>query len=95
MSTWIRSPSINASWRGGKISQQVIPEFGLRRLCETADRYLRQEGFVEIVLWVLAENEPAINFYQSIGYVRDVGLEKLIERGGKLLAEVRFRKPLT
>ena len=44
-----------------------------RSLCETAERYLRLEGFIEVTLWVLKDNERAVKFYQSDGFVLDVG----------------------
>ena len=65
-----------------------------RSLCETAERYLRLEGFIEVTLWVLSDNERAVKFYQSNGFVLDVGHGKVLERGGKVLQEDRFRKSL-
>ena len=65
-----------------------------RALCETAERHLRLGGFIEVTLWVLKDNERAVKFYQSNGFVLDVGQEGL-ERGGKPLTEVRFRKRLS
>jgi len=65
-----------------------------RSLCETAERYLRLEGFIEVTLWVLRDNERAVKFYRSNGFVLDIGHEKMLERGGKTLPEDRFRKPL-
>ncbi len=60
----------------------------------TAERHLLLGGFIEVTLWVLRDNERAVKFYQSIGFVLDVGHGKFLERGGKALREVRFRKPL-
>jgi GNAT superfamily N-acetyltransferase len=65
-----------------------------RALCETAERHLRLGGFIEVTLWVPKDNERAVKFYQSNGFVPDVGLERTLERGGKVLSEVRFRKRL-
>jgi ribosomal protein S18 acetylase RimI-like enzyme len=65
-----------------------------RSLCEHAEQQLRLEGFIELTLWVLKDNERAVKFYQSNGFVLDFDCEKEIERGGKTLAEARFRKPL-
>ena len=56
-----------------------------RSLCETAERYLHLKGFTEVTLWVLRDNARAIKFYQSNGFVLDVGHEKTLERGGKTL----------
>ncbi|HLJ30121.1 MAG TPA: GNAT family N-acetyltransferase [Candidatus Angelobacter sp.] len=65
-----------------------------RSLCVQAERHLRTEGFIAVTLWVLKDNERAVKFYQSNGFVLDIGATKEIERGGKTLSEVRFRKPL-
>jgi hypothetical protein len=42
----------------------------------------------------LKDNERAGKFYRSNGFVLDFGSEKKVLRGGKTLAEARFRKPL-
>jgi len=63
-------------------------------LCVQAEQHLRTEGFIAVTLWVLKDNERAVKFYQSNGFVLDIGATKEIERGGKTLSEVRFRKPL-
>lgn len=63
-------------------------------LCEQAEQHLRTEGFITVTLWVLKDNKRAVKFYQSNGFALDIGATKEIERGGKTLSEVRFRKPL-
>ena len=65
-----------------------------RSLCVQAEQHLRTKGFIAVTLWVLKDNERAVKFYQSNGFVLDIGATKEIERGGKTLSEVRFRKPL-
>jgi ribosomal protein S18 acetylase RimI-like enzyme len=65
-----------------------------RSLCVKAEQHLRTEGWVVVTLWVLKDNERAVRFYQSNGFVLDIGATKEIERGGKILSEVRFRRPL-
>lgn len=65
-----------------------------RSLCRHAEQHLRTEGFITVTLWVLQDNTRAVKFYQSNGFVLDIGATKQIERGGKTLSEVRFRKPL-
>jgi ribosomal protein S18 acetylase RimI-like enzyme len=65
-----------------------------RSLCVQAEQHLRTEGFIAVTLWVLKDNERAVKFYQSNGFVLDIGATKKIKRGGKTLSEVRFRKPL-
>lgn len=65
-----------------------------RSLCVQAQQHLCAEGFLSVTLWVLKGNERAVRFYQSNGFVLDIGGIKQIERGGKTLAEIRFSKPL-
>ena len=65
-----------------------------RTLCAQAEQHLRTEGFIAVTLWVLKDNERAVKFYRSNGFVLDLGATKEIERGGKTLSEVRFQKPL-
>ncbi len=65
-----------------------------RSLCVRAEQHLQTQGFIAVTLWVLKDNERAVKFYQSNGFVLDLGATKVIERGGKTLSEVRFRKPL-
>jgi len=65
-----------------------------RSLCVHAEQHLRTEGFIAVSLWVLKDNERAVKFYQSNGFVLDIGATKYIERGGKTLSEVRFTKQL-
>jgi ribosomal protein S18 acetylase RimI-like enzyme len=63
-------------------------------LCLQAEQHLRTDGCIAVTLWVLKDNERAVKFYQSNGFVLDIGATKERERGGKTLSEVRFRKPL-
>jgi ribosomal protein S18 acetylase RimI-like enzyme len=65
-----------------------------RSLCVQAEQYLSTEGFITVSLWVLKDNERAVKFYQSNGFILDIGNTKEIQRGGKTLLEVRFRKLL-
>jgi ribosomal protein S18 acetylase RimI-like enzyme len=65
-----------------------------RALCEAAEQELRRQGFTDVTLWVLKDNERALRFYESIGFVLDDCEDRIIERGGKALREVRMRKNL-
>jgi ribosomal protein S18 acetylase RimI-like enzyme len=64
-----------------------------RLLCENAERHLLSVGCTEMTLWVLRDNQRAVRFYRSFGFFLDIGPEKTLERGGKSLIEIRFRKP--
>ena len=45
-----------------------------------------------MTLWVLKDNERALGFYASNGFSPDACEDRIIERGGKELREVRMRK---
>ena len=62
-----------------------------RALMETALTHLQAGGWREATLWVLAGNEPALNFYARFGFAPD-GFEKLYERGGT--TGIRLRRSL-
>jgi ribosomal protein S18 acetylase RimI-like enzyme len=63
-----------------------------RALCDTAQQELRRLGFTEATLWVLKDNQRALRFYLSNGFARDACEDRIIQRGGKELREVRLRK---
>jgi len=49
-----------------------------RSLCVQSEQHLRTEGFIVITIWVLRDNERAVKFYQSYGFVLDIGATKEI-----------------
>ena len=53
---------------------------------------LRAQGFTDVTLWVFEDNERALRFYMSNGFVRDSCADRIVDRGGKALSEVRMRK---
>jgi ribosomal protein S18 acetylase RimI-like enzyme len=63
-----------------------------RALCATAEDELRTQGFTDVTLWVLKDNERALRFYISGGFLHDDCADRMIERGGKALSEVRLMK---
>jgi ribosomal protein S18 acetylase RimI-like enzyme len=63
-----------------------------RALCDAAEQELRRRGSTEVTLWVLKDNQRALGFYLSNGFFRDACEDRIIERGGKELREVRLRK---
>lgn len=65
-----------------------------RALCSTAEHELRTQAFTEMTLWVLKENERALRFYRAYGFLLDACPERIAQRGGKALSEVRMRKQL-
>lgn len=75
----------------------VLPAFwgqGVgRRLNDAARAVLREAGYKNVALWVLAENLRAKAFYERVGFVAD-GASKSIEIGGASLAELRYYRAL-
>lgn len=61
-----------------------------RSLWEAALTRLREGGFVRAIVWVLAANEKAIQFYERVGFTLCKGSETTVEIGGKTLPEVRY-----
>lgn len=61
-----------------------------RQLWQQARDMLFQQGYSTCSLWVLAENERAIRFYRSIGFVADDIAARQIELGGRLLQQGRY-----
>jgi ribosomal protein S18 acetylase RimI-like enzyme len=61
-----------------------------RSLWEAAFSRLRELGFVRAIVWVLTENEKAIQFYVRAGFTLCRGSETTVEIGGQKLPEVRY-----
>jgi ribosomal protein S18 acetylase RimI-like enzyme len=55
---------------------------GLKRLVD--------QGYKLVTLWVLAENERAVRFYQGLGGQEELGSRRTLVRGGVSLEEVRY-----
>jgi GrpB-like predicted nucleotidyltransferase (UPF0157 family)/GNAT superfamily N-acetyltransferase len=50
---------------------------------------LGEQGWREVVLWVLPENQPALAFYDRFGFAVDEGVEKREERSGRPVIPLR------
>lgn len=61
-----------------------------RSLWEAASARLRELGFVRAIVWVLAANQKAIQFYERVGFTLFEGSETTVEIGGERLPEVRY-----
>lgn len=61
-------------------------------LLNTAFEQIKLLGFERITLWVLADNERAIRFYERMGFASDAGAIKSITLGGKTVQEQRYLK---
>lgn len=64
-------------------------------LLSEALRALREEGFAEVVLWVLRGNRQAMTFYRAAGFEPDGASRVTQHRDGAELPLVRFRCRIT
>ena len=64
-----------------------------RKLIAHAEHELKEQGFDEAVLWVLADNQRARAFYERSGWHADGG-SKQATFGGREVTEVRYRVAL-
>lgn len=70
------------AWRGG----------AGRALMDVAVAHLRSEGWQELTLWVLRDNQPALDFYAAHQFRPD-GAEQFYERSGT--TGIRLRRSLS
>jgi ribosomal protein S18 acetylase RimI-like enzyme len=61
-----------------------------RALLSHAVAQLRADGFASVSLWVLTANQRGIKFYETGGFERVAGSEKVFELGGRRVEEVAF-----
>ena len=64
-----------------------------RAVLEAGEAHLEKQGFDRALLWVLAANTRARDFYEYLGWKLGSGL-KLEEIGGVQVTEVRYEKTL-
>jgi ribosomal protein S18 acetylase RimI-like enzyme len=57
-------------------------------------RCLREDGFDEVILWVLRGNEQAIRFYEAEGFVADGGSKVKRRADGTEMQVVRYRRSI-
>lgn len=62
-----------------------------RRMCERAFEWAVAHGFKRVVLWALAQNDPARAFYEAMGFELD-GETDVMNAGGRELPKVRYSK---
>ncbi len=65
-----------------------------RQLVDTAIEALRSQGFGNVTLWVLHNNERAIKFYESLGFQPDGATKIDLRENNVQLHEVRYRRVL-
>jgi ribosomal protein S18 acetylase RimI-like enzyme len=87
-----RDPALPAA--GEIIAIYVLPTFwgrGVgRSLMDAGLQRLATEGFRDVLLWVLADNKRAQQFYAAAGWSSDGGTKEDISRGFPIV-EVRYR----
>lgn len=90
LSRWPDYPGL-----GEVVSLYLLPEYIGRGyggpLLEAAVETLAEQGFRDVLLWVLEENRRARRFYEKHGF-RSAGVFMEQETGGKLLQEVLYRR---
>ena len=63
-----------------------------KRLHDAAIATLREQGFSEVTLWVLRDNQRAIEFYKKVGFRADGATKVDVRPDGVEFHEVRFRQ---
>lgn len=63
-------------------------------LLVTAFAAMKNDSYKVVTLWVLSENSRAMRFYESQGFVQEIGARKTFDVGGRTLEEVRYRKEI-
>ena len=54
-----------------------------------------EEEFTDATLWVLLQNERALEFYEKAGFKREMNTLKTVEVGGAKLEEIRLKRSLS
>lgn len=61
-----------------------------RKLWQSSKETLLKAGATSISLWVLAENERAIQFYRAAGFYAEDGMARVSDLAGVQVHEVRY-----
>jgi ribosomal protein S18 acetylase RimI-like enzyme len=99
---WIsvgRSREAEAPTTAGELwAIYVAPEHwdrGAGRALWTRGRsHLEASGFLDVIVWVLADNRRALRFYEAAGFALDPGGERMLEIGSDQVREFRLRRSL-
>ena len=62
-------------------------------LLSAALQELDRRRFRDVILWVLPENRAALAFYARFGFVVEGGVEKVEERSGRPVIQLRASLP--
>lgn len=76
------------------VSLYVLPEYWSQKqgyeLMQFSMQRLKEQGFNQVILWVLKENKRAIQFYNKIGFAND-GATIEVPMDDKILTDLRYR----
>ena len=53
---------------------------------------LQEEGYAEVTLWILHNNERGIKFYEVVGFEADEAAKVVTRKDGTELHQVRYRR---
>jgi ribosomal protein S18 acetylase RimI-like enzyme len=65
-----------------------------RTLWARGRSHLEAAGFLDVIVWVLADNRRGLRFYEAAGFAHDPGGERMLEIGSERVREIRLRRPL-
>ena len=65
-----------------------------RALWARGRAHLAAAGFLDVIVWVLADNRRALRFYRVAGFALDPGGERMLEIGSERVREIRLRLSL-
>jgi ribosomal protein S18 acetylase RimI-like enzyme len=63
-------------------------------LWDAAREGMQEEEFTEATIWILVQNERALEFYDKAGFKREMTTLKTVEVGGAKLEEIRLKRSL-
>jgi ribosomal protein S18 acetylase RimI-like enzyme len=65
-----------------------------RALWLAALERLRARAFITVGLWVFSANDRARRFYEAAGFAADPATVKQVQRGDRLVDQIRYRRPV-
>lgn len=84
----------NCSEEGEIISLYVLPQYWSKKqgfeLTKFAIEHLKKQGYESCYLWVIKDNERAVNFYRKFGF-NSTGEIISVMVGGKAVIEEKYR----
>jgi len=53
---------------------------------------LQEEGYAEVTIWILHNNERGTKFYETVGFEADEAVKVVMRKDGTELHQVRYRQ---